>query len=272
MTKIYAVINRKGGQGKTTVATNVAQRIAHYLEPEDKRVLVIDLDPQGHAARALGVQANGRCIGDFLLGNTGIQEVMVSADRAESSGPRRRNLFVIPASDQLKHSRSQLQIIDYMNSRNKKYKGPLLDSILSYRFSPYVKHFEYIFIDCPPSLDVLDTAVYDFAQHVIVPIKMAFLDSDGARQQLENVLEAQQDGHNITIRHVVPTFFRANEILARQVLKQLAGLYRKQLAYPIPQSVIVEQAQASGQQTLFEFAPDSKPAQAMERLVKQVMS
>jgi chromosome partitioning protein len=264
---IYAVTNRKGGQGKTTLATSLAQRIAQKLP--DKRVLIIDVDPQGHAGAALGLQTNGHCISQLLLGTAGIKEVIVPADRSKDGGPSRPNLFVVPASDRLADAKTELEIRSFV-SRGKRNEVNI-DTILEDKLGPIIGVFAYIFIDCPPSLDRLAPAVYGFADKVIVPIKMAYLDSDGARQQLENVLEAQSNGASVQIGHVVPTFFRARELVARETLLQLARLYPDHIAFPIPQSAIVEQAQAAGQMTVFEYEPSSTPAKAMDRLVKKIL-
>ena len=91
MAKVFTVINRKGGQGKTTIATSLAAKIAKQLESDEKRILLIDLDPQGHAAKALGIDDGGRCIGDLLLGTKSIRDVIVSADRSKSGRGQEAN-------------------------------------------------------------------------------------------------------------------------------------------------------------------------------------
>jgi chromosome partitioning protein len=210
MAKVFTVINRKGGQGKTTIATTLAAKIAKQLEPDEKRILIIDLDPQGHAAKVLGIDGGGRCIGDLLLGTKSIRDVIVSADRSKNGGPSRPNLFIIPATDRLNQSRSQakLNIVLQSMSQGRRYQGPIMEDILLHTLQPVLKHFEYVFVDCPPSLGDLDEATYKFTDYVIVPVKMAYLDAAGAAMNLRDVLEAQKLGFNIKIAAVVPTFFR----------------------------------------------------------------
>jgi chromosome partitioning protein len=273
VTKIFTVINRKGGQGKTTIATTLAAKIAKQLEPEGKRILIIDLDPQGHAAKALGVDGGDRCIGDLLLGQKPLRDVMVSADRSDSGGPSRPNLYVIPATDRLSQSRSQVKLSIALESmsQGRRYKGPLMEDILVHRLQPALNHFEYVFVDCPPSLGDLDEATYKFTQFVIVPVRMAYLDAAGAAMNLRDVIEAQKLGFKIKIAAVVPTFFRERELVAKNQHRDFARHYPTSvLARPIPQSVAIEKAQALGQRTIFEYDPDSAPALAMQQLVDQV--
>lgn len=287
MTKKYAFVNQKGGVGKSTLCTNVAAQIARQIyDPslpakDQRRVLVIDLDPQGHAARALGVETGDRCIGDFLLEKkvnkkvVGFRDVCISADRP-ADGIRRPNLFLLPASRRLKQSKELLSLQDYNNFRDRHYDGPRLNTILTDMLGGYAPNFEYIFIDCPPTLDTLADATYDFADAVIVPVKMAYLDTDGARQQLAEVLQAQADGIDIVIKYIVPTFFRKNEVVAREIITDLAKLYRQQLVRPIPQSNVIEKAQAAGQRTIFEFedliGQHTPFGEAVQNLVTKVMA
>ena len=272
MARVLAFINRKGGSAKTTSAVNVAARLANKLQSQNKRILLIDLDPQGHAATALGVNTEGRCISYFLTGDRTIRETLVSADRASSNGPSRPNLILVPSTDRLRDATRELEIRDFAyRASNRREKRSTIDTILSDRFAPIRNYFEYIIIDCPPSLGPLDIATYDFVDEALVPVKMAYLDTAGAKQHLDDILEAQELGADIKIGMVIPTFYRAQEILARQVLKRLTNLYGSLVSEPIPQSVIVEKSQAAGQKTLFEYAPESKPTKAYDAIVERIM-
>lgn len=274
MAKVFTVINRKGGQGKTTIATTLAARIAKQIETDGKRILLVDLDPQGHAAKALGVDGGERCIGDLLLGTKSIRDVIVSADRGENGGPSRPNLFIIPATDRLNQSRSQVKLNIALQSisQGRRYQGPIMEDILVHTLQPILQHFEYVFVDCPPSLGDLDEATYKFTDYVIVPVKMAYLDAAGAAMNLRDIIEAQKLGFNIKIAAVVPTFFRDRELVARNQYNEFLRHYPASvLADPIPQSVAIEKAQAQGQRTIFEYDPESRPAEAMQRLVNRVI-
>ncbi|TXH11259.1 MAG: ParA family protein [Hyphomicrobiaceae bacterium] len=281
-TRIIAVVNRKGGVAKTTTTTNLAWKIAETIrdrreipEPQkNDRVLIIDLDPQSNVAAALGIDPNGRCLGRFLLGETKFSETIVSADRGhEDSGLARPNLFVVPSSDQLQERLRELDVKLYFQQQGRKYAGPTMSNILSYSLGQYAGHFRYILIDCPPTLGHLDTAVYDFAHEVIVPVKMAYLDSAGAMQHLKDLREAQTEmGAKARLTWIVPTFYRPQEVLARQMLENITKVYRNLVAVPIPQSVTVEKSQAAFQRTLFEFDPESPATLAYASLAERVMA
>ncbi|MCB0202536.1 MAG: AAA family ATPase, partial [Anaerolineae bacterium] len=98
--KVYTVENRKGGVGKTTTAVTLAVGLARRLhEDGGGNVLVIDMDPQGDAARGLGLDPNGRCVSNVLLGDGDVdilRENVMSADRGDDGGPSRPNLYVLP--------------------------------------------------------------------------------------------------------------------------------------------------------------------------------
>ncbi|MBP8055094.1 MAG: ParA family protein [Chloroflexi bacterium] len=281
-TRIIAVVNRKGGVAKTTTSINLASRIAATIRdsrevPEVQktdRVLVIDLDPQGNVAAALGLKQGNRCLGRFLLGEAKFGETVMSADRSADGGPSRPNLFVMPASGELQERLRQLDIkLYFQQSGNRKYTGPTMSNVLRHMLAPFAGHFSYIFLDCPPTLGHLDHAVYDFAHEVIVPVRMAYLDSAGAMQHLKDLRVAQEElGAGARLTWIVPTFFRPQEVLARQMLEQIRKVYRGLVAEPVPQSVVVEKSQAAQQRTLFEYDPDSPATQAYAWLADKVMA
>ena len=272
MSKVIAVMTRKGGQGKTTIATHLAVRLAQWLAPDGKRVLLVDTDPQGHAAAALGVDAGGRCIGDLLLGKRNFRESVVSANRPDAPRP---NLFILPADSRLSQSRSRLErdiLLDMMQD-GRGYKGPQIDEVLERALGPYLKLFEYVILDCPPSMANLEAATFRITQWAIVPAKMAYLDSHGARLNLDDVTAAREAGYEMQIAAVVPTFYRERELVARQQLGRFREVYGERLvADPIPQSAAVEQAQAGGQRTLFELDIEMRlpVTQALDSLARRV--
>ncbi len=274
MGTVVAVMTRKGGQGKTTIATHLAVRLAQWLEPEGKRVLLVDTDPQGHAAAALGVETDGRCIGDLLLGKKSFKESVVSANRPDA---RRPNLFILPADSRLSRSRSRLErdILLDMMQEGRAYKGPQMDEILECALGPYLGLFEYVILDCPPSMANLEAATFRITRWIVVPAKMAYLDSHGARLNLDDVVTAKESGYDVEIAAVVPTFYRERELVARGQLDRFRQVYGERLvAEPIPQSAAVEQAQASRQRTLFELDIEQRlpVTKALDSLAQRVRS
>lgn len=262
----YAVANRKGGVGKTTTAIALAHGLARKLEPIGGRVLIIDFDPQGNVVTSLHIQPQANSLSDFLLGQCGFKECVISADRVEQGLPR-PNLFVIPANDSLAQAKSELMIKAVVGGR----KATRLEDTLQEKLGFTRQVFDYIVVDCPPTLDAFSDAVYQFADEVIVPVKTDFLGEVGAAHHTDNILEAQAYGINIKIACILPTFYDPRLTISRVVLDNLRRHYGKaKVAMPIPRSTIFEQAPAVNGQTIFEYRPNSAPAQAYQDLVDRI--
>lgn len=273
--RIYAVVNRKGGVGKTTTAVTLGHGLAKKIEGRG-HVLIVDLDPQGNVATSLGLRNDGQDIAGVLTGEVPVEEAVLHADRSQSGGPARPNLWVLPASDALADAKLTLVANAALSSVLDQFGGRAIktvptDQLLQTYLAKAVATFDYIILDCPPSLDMLGTAIYYFADEAVVPVKVDYLGVGGAARHTQDIIEAQAEGIDIRVGVIVPTFVRAREVLARQMLKALIDSYGKsRVAVPIPQSVVVEQAPASGGLTVLEYAPDSVPAQAYRRLVEKV--
>jgi chromosome partitioning protein len=270
---VLSIVNQKGGVGKTTTAVHLAHGLSMRLgENGSGRVLLIDMDPQGNCATALGVQPNGRCISHLLTGGRAIKESVIPDTPRESGGTGRSGLFLIPATERLVGATEELLIRDFQSHRRRRDVASI-DEILTERLGGLKQTFDFIIIDCPPSLGSLTEAVYDFSDKAIVPVRTAMLDATGTAQHTQMINELQQSGLEIAVSLILPTFYDARQILAQKVLKELAAKYgRSRIASPIPQSVLVQQAQASGGQTLFEYEPATGkgPAIAYQKLVERV--
>ncbi len=276
--KVYAVVNRKGGVAKSTTAISLAHGLAKKLEKgAGGSVLLVDLDPQGNVATSLGIQTNGVCISDVLLGERLLEDTIVHADRSSSGGPSRPNLYILPATDRLADTKVEMiasaavaGVVRQMTRRKESGDVPVAE-ILEQRLQNALQVFAYIILDCPPTLDLLQESVYRFAHSAIVPVKVDFLGAAGAAQHTQGILDAQADGIDIRVEMVVPTFVRARQVLARQMLETLRNTYgARRVSDPIPTSVKVEEAPAAGGQTIFEYAPGSKPADAYWNLVERI--
>jgi chromosome partitioning protein len=273
--KIYAVVNRKGGVGKTTTAVTLGHGLARLIEGKG-HVLIVDLDPQGNVTTSLGLATNGKDIAGVLTGDVPVEQAIMHADRGQEGGPSRPNLWVLPASDALADAKLSLVTNAALNSVMDQFGGRTgkavpTNQLLQTHLAKAVGTFDYIILDCPPSLDMLGTAIYHFADEAIVPVKVDYLGVGGTARHTQDIIEAQARGIDIRVGVIVPTFVRAREILARQMLQALIDSYGKsRVAVPIPQSVVIEQAPAAGGLTLFEYAANSIPAQAYWRLVEKV--
>ena len=292
MTRVIAVANNKGGVAKTTTAGNLAYGLSQKLMQDGEptgRVLVVDLDTQGNQADFFGVrdriyheQANpdGACLSNLLNDpSCATSEFIISTDRTDEGYPR-PNLFLVPATRELGFSVENIAAIDSVNAyqasisrgRKRLTVQRQLDSVLSSRFGRIAHNFDFIIIDCPPNLDALKAAVYNFADEVIVPVKTDRLSAIGAEQHTNDIINIiREKGIDIKISFIVPTMMRTRQILAEDTLKMLQKRYGDQrVSQPIPESVHVKEGPAAGGISLFEYAPSSKPALAYMDLVNKV--
>jgi len=269
--KVLAVANRKGGVGKTTTAVSLGYGLAKKLQEDGGgNVLIVDLDAQGNAAPCLNVKVNGHpTLAEVLVGEVSVQDAVLPA------GDTRPGLFLLPATDTLAKAKVKLlnqaavSVLTNMATGGEEEEIDM-GKILSARMALAAAVFDYIILDCPPSIDVLTNAIYEFADSAIIPVRPDFLGGTGTARHTRNIVEAQARGIDIEIGWIVPTFFRSREILANEVLDGLKSMFPGKVAPPIPQNVALEQAPASGGLTIFEYEPDSAGAKAYQKLVELV--
>jgi len=281
-TRVIAVADNKGGVGKTTTAAVLADGLARMCRKykSGANVLVVDLDPQGNQADMFGmradVQAEGLCVGNVLLEpeNVGLlQDNIISVDRAEEGLPR-PNLYLLPASRNLEDVTQDLVVMTTM--RTARRSGFDLDTILADALAPLFDHFDFIIIDCPPKLDTLKRAVYNFADEVIVPVKTDHVSLVGARQHTDDLYNLQKENprkFKARVSLVIPTMSPSRQVLAMQVVERMKSFYGPDLvSEPVPESVYVKEAPAADGKTLFEYAPASAPARVYASIVERVFN
>lgn len=277
---VLSVENRKGGVGKTTTALVLGIGLARHLhEDGGGNVLIIDMDPQGDAARGLGLDPGDRCVSNVLLGDGSIELLranVIAADRSRYGGPSRPNLYVMPATDRLSEAKEDiltefaLLAARAMRTRRSNNDQNLVD-ILDHKLGLARQAFAYIIIDCPPTLDLFQQAIHQFADYAIVPVKLDFHGASATGRHTDNIIQDQAEGIEITIAAIVPTFVDARLNLTKAMMENLTRVYgRKVIAEPIVSTVRVAEAPASGGLTILEYMPDSPAAIAYEDLVNRV--
>ena len=274
---IIAISNSKGGVAKTTTAVSLAHGLATRLSQNGGgRVLLVDLDPQGNVGNALrlALSPKAKTLADMLLEfliaepdgdrlRELLGQVLVEGGDAERPRP---GLFVLPSSRKLAKVKAKVIALSAVNG-----DSMAIENIFEATLGKLRSAFKYIVLDCPPTLDIFDRAVYRFADKIIMPVKVDFLGEVGTAQKTEDIAEAKRDGLGVELAYVLPTFVDVRQVLAKQVLVTLVKHFgRDKIASPIPRSVLLEQAPATGQ-TILEYAPDSPAAAAYWKLVDKII-
>lgn len=250
MVRVIAVANQKGGVGKTTTAVNLSACLAEL----GKKVLLVDIDPQGNTTSGLGYNKYDlkKCVYDALINDVPVDEVIVPTAYS--------NLFLLPATIQL--AGAEIELVAVI-SREAKLKRAL----------DKAKHrFDYVVIDCPPSLGLLTVNALTAAHSVLVPIQCEFYALEGL-SQLMNSIQLVQKHLNpaLTLEGVVLTMFDARTNLSIQVVDEVKSHFRNKVYSTIvPRNVKLSEAPSHGQ-PIITYDPKSKGAEVYMELAKEVI-
>ncbi|MCP4425126.1 MAG: ParA family protein [Chloroflexi bacterium] len=276
--KVMTIENRKGGVGKTTTAVSLAVGLAQRLNANGGgNVLLIDLDAQGDAARALGLDPGNRCVSQVLQGRGTQADMQANVMAAsQSGGYARPNLYVLPASDRLAEAKTGLvadvvarQATATLMGQTAAGVGNLVD-VLEEKFSLLKQAFTFIILDCPPTLDILQKAVHQFADTAVVPVKIDYHGTSATGRHTANILQDQSEGIDIAIEAIVPTFVDRRNNLTKIMMRELIKVYgRNLIAQPVPNTVRVAEAPSLGA-TILEYQPHSPAAEAYYMLVERI--
>jgi chromosome partitioning protein len=243
-TRIFTVVNQKGGVGKTTSAVNLAAALA----VAGARVLVIDLDPQGNASTALGIDhhADVASTYDVLIDGEPLASTV-------STSPQSDRLQVVPSTIHLAGADLELAGMERREHRLRE----ALDSYLAEAEQPP----HYVFIDCPPSLGLLTINAFTAATEVLLPIQCEYYALEGVTQLLDTIGRIQAHlNPELQVSTVLLTMFDGRTLLSRQVVDEVRAHFREQtLEAVIPRSVRVSEAPGYGQ-TVIAYDPNSPGA------------
>lgn len=247
--RIFAVANQKGGVGKTTTAVNLGAALAEG----GYRVLVVDLDPQGNATTGLGVNARNleHSVYDALLHDVPIDDIVEATSL--------RNLFVVPATIDLAGAEIELVPVFSRELRLRKTLEPVRDE------------FDYVLIDCPPSLGLLTVNGLAAADEVVVPIQCEYYALEGVGHLMRNVnLVRSNLNSGLEVTTIIMTMYDARTKLAEQVVKEVRRHFGDRVCRNIvPRTVRLSEAPSFGQ-PIIVFDPSSRGAVAYRELAKEV--
>ena len=250
MVKVIAIANQKGGVGKTTTAVNLAACLAQ----KGRKVLMLDEDPQGNATSGLGFDKRDikKCVYDTLINDVPMKDVLLHTDY--------ENLDVIPATIQL--AGAEIELVSLMNR-----EGRLKNAL------ERVKHdYDYVLIDCPPSLGLLTINALTAANSVLVPIQCEFYALEGV-SQLMNTIKLVQRNLNpaLKLEGVLMTMFDQRTNLSSDVVGEVRKYFNTKMYNTIiPRNVRLSEAPSHGQPVIV-YDPKSKGAQVYSELAQEVL-
>jgi chromosome partitioning protein len=245
LAKIICVANQKGGVGKTTTAINLAAGLAKA----GKSALVIDVDPQCNATSGLGVEPAAR---HPLVAGKSLAESVV-----ETSQPR---LSVLPGSQSLADA-------DALSASNRQRASSLRQQLTT-----ELSHFDYVFLDCPPSLGQLTRAALGASNEVYIPIQCEYFAMEGLSQIIELARQTKaKDNHRLEIGGIVLTMYDPALELANEVATEVRGFFDSTVFQTaIPRDVHISEAPSHGKSVL-DYSPRARGAWAYGELVMEVI-
>lgn len=251
MAHIYAFANQKGGVGKTTTAVNLGA----YLAASGKRVLLIDLDPQANATSSLGIAKSQveKSIYDTLIGDTPLTDVVQLTKRV--------HLDLAPSATAL--SGAEVELVT-MPSREKRLRRVVEGVSASY---------DYLLVDCPPSLGLLTVNALVAAHGVIVPVQCEYLALEGLTRLMQTIgIVRKSLNPRLTVRGMLMTMYDGRTRLSQQVVDEVRKHFPDRVFDTVvPRSIRLGEAPSYGEPIL-SYAPSSSGGQAYAQLAAELLA
>ena len=251
MNKIISFTNQKGGVGKTTTCVNISA----YMAKLGLKILIIDLDPQGNASTSVGIEK--------LKAKNTIYSALSHTYSIENCIHHTRidNLDIIPAEINL--AGAEIELVDFENREN----------IIKNLINPLTNSYDYIMIDCPPSLGLLTINALTASTHIIVPIQCEFLALEGLSQLMNTVrLVKKHLNKDLNIEGVVLTMKDSRINLINQVTLEIKNFFGKKVYdTAIPKNVRLAEAPSFGE-PICDYDNKSKGAIAYKKLTMEILS
>ncbi len=240
-----AILNQKGGTGKTTTTVSLGAGLARA----GYKVLIIDVDSQGHVGISLGASGD-KSLYHLMIERRPLSECVVAA---------RPNLDILPGDNTL--ASAEIFLARQNEGRDKVLRQVLHDN----------RDYDFILLDCGPSLSLLNMNALTFADHLIVPVSCDFLSLIGVKQVMKTLKNVNQVLlHPITILGILPTFYDMRNNISDESIKTLKGYFHDKVMPPIRVNTRLKEAPRHSQ-SIFEYGPNSRGARDYERLVDWVV-
>ena len=256
MGKVIALVNQKGGVGKTTTSINLASSLGHL----DKKVLLIDLDPQSNATTGVGIDRMKvkKSIYNVLMGECDIKDTIIKTQF--------KNFSLIPAMIDLAGVDIELMQISFQD------KEFVMTEQLKKQLETVRNKYDFIIIDCPPNLGILTTNALAASDSVLIPIQCEYYSLEGVNLLLRTVIKIQQKVNpNLDIEGVLLTMLDGRTLIGLEVVEDVRKFFNEKVFNTIiPRLVKLVEAPSHGKPIL-EYDPKSNGALAYLNLAKEVI-